>query len=358
MRGNQRVHRQLRIVKELVPAQVPRRFPIGTLLLLMAVFAVLLSALRTAGAHPAAIVFVAGFTLVVGLGQILLYHGNKPREASMMAGVVGWVIMSIIVLVASAVSGVRSPEFSGMVCLLLFGVFCAAPLGYITGCVLAGVFLVVNRARTGQWNQVREVEPPILAKIVDEPDVRIAALQPVLETLRLRLRPLTLSDAPDVQRLAGDADVASTLARMPHPYEDGMAETWISARQEEYRAAEEVVFAIVRKEEDRLVGSVGLRLTLDQAKGELGYWIGKPYWNQGYATEAAREVLRYGFEQLGLVTIFAHHMVRNPASGRVMQKIGMTHVGRVAAYIEKNGVQEDVEAYEMMRYQFEESDQA
>ena len=63
---------------------------------------------------------------------------------------------------------------------------------------------------------------------------------------------------------------------------------------------------------------------MDDRRAELGYWIGVPWWNRGYATEAGRALLDFGFGTLGLHRIMAHHMMRNPASGRVMQKLGMT----------------------------------
>ena len=84
-------------------------------------------------------------------------------------------------------------------------------------------------------------------------------------------------------------------------------------------------------------------------RAELGYWIGKPYWGQGYCTEAARATLDFGFEQLGLNRIFAHHFARNPASGRVMQKIGMTREGRLRQHVKKWDAFEDLELYGILK---------
>ena len=77
----------------------------------------------------------------------------------------------------------------------------------------------------------------------------------------------------------------------------------------------------------------------------MGYWIGKPYWNQGFGTEAALAILRYAFEQLGLNRVYAAHFRRNPASGRIMQKIGMTYEGRLRQHVKKWGDFEDMEYY-------------
>jgi [ribosomal protein S5]-alanine N-acetyltransferase len=76
-----------------------------------------------------------------------------------------------------------------------------------------------------------------------------------------------------------------------------------------------------------LVGHAGLLLDWDNEKAGLYYWMGVPYWGRGYATEAARELVRHVFEDLGLGRIYADHVARNPASGRVLQKVGMSYEG-------------------------------
>jgi RimJ/RimL family protein N-acetyltransferase len=81
--------------------------------------------------------------------------------------------------------------------------------------------------------------------------------RPSLTTERLHLRPFTLNDAPEVQRLAGDRDIASTTLQIPHPYEDGMAEQWIATHQESYEKGESVLFAIVVRPDDTLIGAMG-----------------------------------------------------------------------------------------------------
>jgi acetylornithine deacetylase/succinyl-diaminopimelate desuccinylase-like protein len=87
----------------------------------------------------------------------------------------------------------------------------------------------------------------------------------------------------------------------------------------------------------------------DHDRAEIGYWIGKPYWGRGYATEAAAAVLSYGFGALNLHRMHAYHYSRNPASGRVLQKIGMSHEGRAPGHIKKWGTHEDCELYGILR---------
>jgi ribosomal-protein-alanine N-acetyltransferase len=136
---------------------------------------------------------------------------------------------------------------------------------------------------------------------------------------------------------------------IPHPYEDGMAEAWIGSHQERFEKGQEVVFAIVRKDTNLLIGAIGLTLRLSQENAELGYWIGKEYWGHGYCTEAGRAVLRYAFAELHLHRVHAHHLAHNPASGRVMQKLGMRHEGRLREHVKKWDEFYDVEAYGILR---------
>ena len=171
--------------------------------------------------------------------------------------------------------------------------------------------------------------------------------QPTLRTPRLLLRPFTPEDAPTIQRLAGVAAVANTTLSIPHPYPDGLAETWIATHEPAYVRRDNVVFAIT--EQGSLVGAINLRLEADHYRGELGYWIGQPFWGRGYGTEAVRAVIEYGFETLALNRVVARHLRRNPASGRVMQKAGMRREGEQRQHIHKNGRFEDLEYYGIVR---------
>lgn len=173
--------------------------------------------------------------------------------------------------------------------------------------------------------------------------------QPTLQSRRLLLRPFSLDDASTVQELAGDYAIADTTLMIPHPYEDGMAEQWISEHSVKFEEGMLVAFAIVLRETSQLVGAVSLTVDKDQHKAELGYWVGKPFWNRGYATEAARLIVEYGFDQLQLNRISSRYLVRNPASGRVMQKIGMVHEGTLRQDTIKWGQYEDLHAYGLLR---------
>ena len=169
--------------------------------------------------------------------------------------------------------------------------------------------------------------------------------QPILETERLLLRPFTQADADDVQRLAGDRAIAATTLSIPHPYEDGMAEAWIAGQQEMIERGKSTPFAMERKCDGALIGSINLMDIQAGHQAEFGYWVGVPYWNCGYCTEAAQAMLDFAFAELGLVRVHARHLSRNPSSGRVMQKLGMRHEGTRRHHVRKWDVLEDVELY-------------
>jgi [ribosomal protein S5]-alanine N-acetyltransferase len=167
--------------------------------------------------------------------------------------------------------------------------------------------------------------------------------RPILETERLILKPLVLDDAAVLARLAGRREIADTTISIPHPYFEQQARQWIAANLDSGAKSKTIVFGMHRKGEGSLVGTIGLReIDVEHSQAELGFWVAVDCWRQGYATEAARAVVNFGFERLGLNRIYAHHMVRNPASGRVLAKIGMKKEGVLRQRVRKWGVFEDV----------------
>ncbi len=169
--------------------------------------------------------------------------------------------------------------------------------------------------------------------------------QPSLRTERLHLRPYRMEDAPAVQHLAGHRQVFETTLRIPHPYELSMAEEWLATHPEQYAQGKSAQFAICLRDGQQLIGAIGLEFHSEYPRAELGYWVGVEFWGQGYCTEAARAVLEYGFAQRGLRRIYATHFGTNPASGRVMQKVGMSHEGTLRQHLVKEGRFEDLAYY-------------
>jgi [ribosomal protein S5]-alanine N-acetyltransferase len=176
---------------------------------------------------------------------------------------------------------------------------------------------------------------------------------PRLETERLILRPFALADAERVRLLAGDRELACTTLHIPHPYPEGAAEAWIAIHAGAAAEGHGFTFAVARKEDGLLVGCMGIGLNQANRSAELAYWVGRPLWGKGYATEAAGAVMRFGFAELGLNKIWAAFMTRNPASGKVMQKLGMTFEGVRRQQVMKWGVLEDLGFYSILRAEYE-----
>jgi len=182
--------------------------------------------------------------------------------------------------------------------------------------------------------------------------------QPVLRTERLILRPFAASDAADVQRLAGEWDIADTTLNIPHPYEDGMAEQWIATHRPRFEEGRLCNFAVTLRASGDLAGAIGLVITRRFDHAELGYWIGKPYWGKGFCTEAARAVIDYGFAHLGLHRIHASYFARNPASGSIMKNLGMKQEGVLRGHVKKWGKYEDLILYAILREEWQRPKQA
>jgi RimJ/RimL family protein N-acetyltransferase len=144
---------------------------------------------------------------------------------------------------------------------------------------------------------------------------------PVLETKRLALRAPRLEDAKTMVALANDRRIAENTARIPHPYKLADAETFISGAN---KGAASAVFLITLRG-DTVIGACGVTALDDQA--ELGYWLGVPYWGNGYATEALHAVIDYAFTDLGHEALNAGARVTNPASRRVLEKCGFQWTG-------------------------------
>ena len=172
-------------------------------------------------------------------------------------------------------------------------------------------------------------------------------LQTNFETERLLLRLFQLTDAKSVQALAGHEEVARTTLSIPHPYPDGAAEAWIERTRSAAERGDIFSFALIGKELDQLIGCVSLRVSKSDNQAELAYWVGRPYWGLGFATEASRRIVEFGFEALGLSRIYAAAMTTNPASCKVMSKIGMKFKELLPNHIVRSGVYEDIVLYEI-----------
>jgi len=158
---------------------------------------------------------------------------------------------------------------------------------------------------------------------------RHSVMQPAtLTTPRLILRPFRPQDADNVERFIGDWDVARMLARAPYPYPKGSALAWIATHDKRRADGSNFPFAI--ELDDMCIGCVVLRQDDGAPWGEaenpwvIGYWLAVPHWGHGLMTEAARAVVGYAFADLDKAALVSGYFPDNPASGRVLDKLGFT----------------------------------
>ena len=181
--------------------------------------------------------------------------------------------------------------------------------------------------------------------------------QPILKTARLLLRPFEMSDAAVIRSIVNNEAVASTMRSMVLPYTEEMARQWLQSQGAIWASQASAVYGICLNPTEEtagqpqigssplLIGGIGLEICREDEKGEIGFWIDQSHWGKGVATEAATALIKFGFEKLRLHKIVAFHMVRNPASGRVMEKLGMQKEGVFRDHVKKSGKFEDSVAY-------------
>ena len=170
-----------------------------------------------------------------------------------------------------------------------------------------------------------------------------------LETERLLLRTYTEADIAELVPLIGTREVAATTLRIPYPYTEQDARAFLAGALD----AGQDLAGITLRADGRQIGGIGLRTEQQHQHAELGYWLGAAYWGKGYATEAARAMVRYGFEDLRLHRIFASHFKHNPASGKILLKLGMKHEGCQREHLHKWNEFVDSELYGMLRREWE-----
>lgn len=170
-----------------------------------------------------------------------------------------------------------------------------------------------------------------------------------IETERLILRRMEMRDARDLFAYSCDEEVARYVLWEAQK-NVSESRTYIKFMLRKYRAGDPASWCIVRKDEGRVVGTIGyMWYQSENNAAEVGYSLARDCWNQGYMTEALRAVLRYSFEKMTINRIEAQHEVGNPASGAVMRKCGMRHEGTLRERLYNKGKYVDVEMYAMLR---------
>lgn len=176
---------------------------------------------------------------------------------------------------------------------------------------------------------------------------------PVLETPRLRLRPIELSDTSAIQKAAGARQIADTMISLPHPYPAGEGERYVAKQQARQEVGRSVTFTIEQKAERGFCGLVEVRdIDREHSQGELSFWLAVEAWGRGYMSEVVESVVQYGFQDLRLNRLYAYHMSRNPASGHVLEKNGFKQEGLLRQRVQKWEQFEDVALWAILRQEW------
>jgi RimJ/RimL family protein N-acetyltransferase len=170
-----------------------------------------------------------------------------------------------------------------------------------------------------------------------------------LETERLWLRWPRAADAAAFVRLAGDPEVALKTASIPHPYEPRHADAAILRMREQNARGDGLDLAItLKRQQSEAIGMMGVR-GLDRGEAMIGFWLGRPFWGRGFATEAASSFLHLIFGVTSLARIVSYALPSNAASLRVHEKLGFQHIGNRACPAPARGGDVPAEFFELKR---------
>jgi RimJ/RimL family protein N-acetyltransferase len=171
-----------------------------------------------------------------------------------------------------------------------------------------------------------------------------------IETGRLCIRLIDEKDGTVIQMAAAAREIADTMISIPHPYPDGEAQRFIARRLQEMASGRAACFVVENKDSRAFLGLAEIReIEKEHMQGELSFWLIPGAWGYGYMSEILPEILDFGFECLGLNRIYAHHMVRNPSSGKVLKKSGFKQEGYLRQRVRKWGQFEDVLLWAIIR---------
>lgn len=174
-----------------------------------------------------------------------------------------------------------------------------------------------------------------------------------LESDRLLLRTFELKDSEAVAFLCNNIEIHNNTLTIPYPYSIQDAIDFISYQIDNFDPDRELNLTIIDKTTEELVGCVGIICSQIHKRCEIGYWIGKPYWNKNYATEAVKCFISYLFDVKDYNKVFSRHFDSNPASGKVMKKVGMKYEGTHREHYLKRGEFMDVVNYSILKSEYE-----
>ena len=142
------------------------------------------------------------------------------------------------------------------------------------------------------------------------------------------IRSFTTADSAQVQTLLSDSKVAQLAGNIPYPYPDHGAQAWIESHGERHRSGSAIIRAITLVKGGACIGAISVDHISRglNASGNLGYWVGMPYWNQGFCEAAGQLMLTLATEEYAMGRLVAAHQIDNPASGRVLEKLGFNEL--------------------------------
>lgn len=176
---------------------------------------------------------------------------------------------------------------------------------------------------------------------------------PKIETERLVLKKLRLSDTKLIAKYANNENISKFTATIPFPYLEEHATWWINNSFKGFDENTHHTFGIYLKSTNEFIGGISLVLNQKEPIASQGYWIAEPFWNKGFMTEANKAVIAYGFNELNLIQVYALHLDLNSASGKVMLKSGMLKEGELNNHNFKDGVSRFLYKYRILKSEFD-----
>jgi len=181
--------------------------------------------------------------------------------------------------------------------------------------------------------------------MIEKGDTMYDSINRTLTTERLLLRTFQLSDIGDISRVCNNYNVSKSTLFIPYPYISDYAVAWVSTLEDSFSNEKSYDFAITDRITKEFYGGISISHNAEDNNGEFGFWLGEPYWGKGYATEAAKAIISFGFMEKKFHKVFARHFESNPASGKVLKKAGMKQEGILFEHIRKNDKYENVVHY-------------
>jgi RimJ/RimL family protein N-acetyltransferase len=175
---------------------------------------------------------------------------------------------------------------------------------------------------------------------------------PVLESARLRLRPICVGDVDLIRQGVNDKRVCDNLSYTPHPYTLEMAEIWTRNVNYGMSNGNCCYWTICDIEDGRFIGSMGVSIYREQEGGELHYWIKAEEWNNGYCTEASRRTISHFFEDLKMHKLAVTHREGNVASRKIIARCGFVYEGNLRESLKRFGKFENVLSYGMLENEY------